>query len=92
MPLSDNSQSPLSSAPLSPLLPPDRHPDGHPDEYSNNDIDYLNNELNSNAIKALQPSSNGPSFPTRGQYNISSKERQSTQFKLQQVANALRHI
>jgi len=53
VPLPNNSQSPLSSAPLSPLLPPDEHPNGHPDEYSDSDIDYLNNKLNSDAIKAL---------------------------------------
>ena len=53
MPLSNNLQSPLSSAPFSPLLPPNKHPNGHPNEYSNNDIDYLNNKLNSDAIKAL---------------------------------------
>ena len=53
MPLSNNSQSPLSSTPPSPLLPPNGHPNGHPDEYSNNDMDYLNNKLNSDAIKAL---------------------------------------
>ena len=53
MPLPNNSQSPLSSAPLSPLLPPNEHPNRHPNKYSNSNIDYLNNELNSNAIKAL---------------------------------------
>ena len=82
MPLSKDSQSPLSNAPLSPLLPLNRHPNGHLDKYSNSNIDYLNNKLNSDAIKALQPSSNNPS-PTRSWYNISSRERQSTQFKLQ---------
>jgi superoxide dismutase len=65
MPLSNNSQSPLSSAPLNPLLPPNRHPNGYLDKYSNSNIDYLNNKLNSDTIKALQPSSNKPS-PTRG--------------------------
>jgi len=62
VPLSDDLQSPLSSAPFSPLLPPDRHSDGHPnrhpDEYSDSDIDYFNNELNGDTIEALQPSSN----------------------------------
>ena len=57
MPLSDNSQSPLSSAPPSPLLPPNGYPNGHPnrylDKYSNSNIDYLNNKFNSDAIKAL---------------------------------------
>jgi len=53
MPLPDDSQSPLSSAPLSPLLPPNKHPNGHPDKYSDSNIDYLNNKLNSDAIKAL---------------------------------------
>ena len=90
-PLSDDSQSPSSSAPLSPLLPPDGHPNGHPDEYSDSDMDYLDDELDSDAIEALQPSSDEPS-PTRGRYNMSSRERQSTQFKLQQVANTLRRV
>ena len=53
MPLFNNLQSPLFSVPLSPLLPPNKHPDGYADEYSNSNIDYLNNKLNSNAIKAL---------------------------------------
>jgi hypothetical protein len=53
VPLSNNSQSPLSSAPLSPLLPPNGYPNGHLDEYSNSDMDYLNNKLNSDAIEAL---------------------------------------
>jgi len=61
MPLSDNSQNPLSNAPLGLPLPPNRHPD----EYSNSDINYLNDKLNSDAIKALQPFSNKPSL-TRG--------------------------
>ena len=53
MPLSDDSQSPLSSAPFSPLLPPNRYPNRHPNEYSNNNIDYLDDKLNSDAIEAL---------------------------------------
>ena len=53
MPLSKDSQSPLSSAPLSPLLPPNGYPNRRLDKYSNSDIDYLNNKLNSDAIKAL---------------------------------------
>jgi hypothetical protein len=53
MPLSNDLQSPLSSAPLSPLLPPNGHPNGHLDKYSNSNIDYLNNMLDSDAIKAL---------------------------------------
>jgi hypothetical protein len=53
VPLSNDSQSPSSSAPLSPLLPPDGHPNRHPDKYSNSDMDYLNNKLNSDAIEAL---------------------------------------
>ena len=53
IPLSDNSQNPLSSAPFSLPLPPNGHPNGHPDKYSNSDMDYLDNKLNSNAIKAL---------------------------------------
>jgi len=53
MPLSDDSQNPLSSAPLSLSLPPNGHPNGHPDKYSDSNIDYLDNELDSNAIKAL---------------------------------------
>ena len=56
MPLSDNSQGPLSSAPPSPL-PPNGYLNGRPnryaDKYSNSDIDYLNDKLNSDAIKAL---------------------------------------
>ena len=65
MPLSKDSQSPLSNAPLSPLLPPNRYPNRHLDKYSNSDIDYLNNKLNSDAIKALQPSfTNLPLLPT----------------------------
>ena len=66
MPLSNNLQSPLSSAPSSPLLPPNGHPNRYPNGYFNSDIDYLNNKLNSDAIKALQPSSNKPSSSTRG--------------------------
>jgi len=56
MPLSDNLQSPLSSPPPSPLLPFNGYYNGHPDGYfdkPDSDIDDLNNELNSNAIKAL---------------------------------------
>ena len=53
IPLSDNLQSPLSSAPPSYLPPPNGYPNGHPDGYFNSDMDYLNNKLNSNAIKAL---------------------------------------
>ena len=53
MPLSKDLQSPLSNAPLSPLLPPNRHPNRYLDKYSNSNIDYLNNKLNSDAIKAL---------------------------------------
>jgi hypothetical protein len=53
VPLSDDSQSPSSSAPLSPLLPPNRHPNGHLDKYPNSNIDYLNNKLDSDAIEAL---------------------------------------
>ena len=53
MPLPDDSQSPLSSAPFSPLLPPNEYPNGHPDKYSDSDMGYLDNELNSDAIKAL---------------------------------------
>jgi len=91
MPLSDDSQSTLSSAPPSPLLPPNGHPDGYLDEL-NSDMDYLDDELDSDAIEALQPSSNEPSSPTRDRYNMSFRERQSTQFKLQQVANTLRRV
>ena len=54
MPLFNNSQSPLSSVPFSPLLPPNKYPDGHANKYSNSNMDYLNNKLNSNTIKALQ--------------------------------------
>ena len=56
MPLSNNSQSPLSSAPFSPLLPLNRHYNRHPNRYFNklnSNIDYFNNKLNSGAIKAL---------------------------------------
>ena len=53
MPPPDDSRSPLSSAPFSPLLPPDGHLNVHPDKYSDSDIDYLDNELDSDAIKAL---------------------------------------
>ena len=53
IPLFNDLQSLLSSIPLSPFLPPNKHPDGHANKYSNSDMDYLNNELNSNAIKAL---------------------------------------
>ena len=57
MPLSKDSQSPLSSAPLSPLLPPNGYPNRYLnrylDKYSNSNIDYLNNKLNSDTIKAL---------------------------------------
>jgi len=49
VPLSDNSQNPLSNAPFGLPLPPNRHPD----EYSDSDMDYLDDELNSDAIKAL---------------------------------------
>jgi len=52
MPLSDDSQSPLSSIPFNSLL----LSNGYPNRYLNkpdSDIDYLNNKLNSNAIKAL---------------------------------------
>jgi hypothetical protein len=72
MPLFNDLQSPLSNAPLSPLLPFDkyfdrhfdRHPDRyldkyfgghfnrHSDEYFDGDMDYLDNELDSDAIKA----------------------------------------
>jgi len=68
IPLSNNSQSPLSSAPLNPLLSfnryPNRYPNRHPNEYSDSNINYLNNKLNSNAIKALQPSFDEPSSST----------------------------
>ena len=53
MPLSKDSQSPLSNVPLSPLLSPNRYPNRYLDKYSNSDMDYLNNKLNSDAIKAL---------------------------------------
>ena len=68
MPLSNNSQSPLSSALSRPLLPPDKYYNKHPNKYfneRNSNIDYLNNKLNSDAIKALWPSSNKPSSFTR---------------------------
>jgi len=53
VPLSNNLQSSLSSTPPSPLLPPNGYPNRHPDGYFNSNIDYLNNELDSDAIKAL---------------------------------------
>ena len=53
VPLSNNLQSPLSSILSSPLLPPNKYPDGHANKYFNSNMDYLNNELNSDAIKAL---------------------------------------
>ena len=53
MPLFNNLQSPLSSIFFSPLLPPNEYPDRYTDKYSNSDIDYLNNKLNSNTIEAL---------------------------------------
>jgi len=53
VPLPNDLQSPLSSAPFSPLLPPDKYPNRYLDEYSNSDMDYLNDELDSDAIKAL---------------------------------------
>jgi hypothetical protein len=65
MPLFNNLQSPLSNAPFSPLLPLNKHPNKHfnkyPDKYSDGDMDYLNNKLNSNTIKAHQPSFDKPS-------------------------------
>src|SRR6266567_2550535 len=102
IPLSNNSQRPLSSLPPSPFLPPNKHPNRYANKYSNSNIDYLNNKLNRNTIDTLQPSSdkpssnkpssNKPSSLTYSQYNISSREQQSTQFKLQQVANILRRV
>ena len=53
MPLSNNSQSPLSSAPFSPFLLFNKHSNKYLDKYSNSNKDYLNNKLNSDAIKAL---------------------------------------
>jgi len=53
MPLSNNSQNPLFSAPLSLSLPPNRHPNEYLDKYPNSNIDYLNDKLNSDTIKAL---------------------------------------
>ena len=53
MPLFNNLQSPLFSVPFSPLLPRNKHPNRYADEYSNSDIDYLNNKLNSDTIKAF---------------------------------------
>jgi len=59
-------QSLLSSAPFSPLLPPNRYSDGHSDEYSDNDMDYFDDEFNSDAIEVLQSSFNKPSSPICG--------------------------
>jgi hypothetical protein len=53
IPLLDDLQSPLSSIPFSPLPPPNKRPNGYADEYSNNNIDYFNDEFNSNTIEAL---------------------------------------
>ena len=53
MPLFNNLQSFLFSIPFSPLLPPNKYPDGHADKYSNSNIDYLDDKLNSNTIEAL---------------------------------------
>ena len=53
IPLFNDLQSPLFSVPFSPLLPPNKYPDGYTDKYSNSNMDYLNNKLNSNAIEAL---------------------------------------
>jgi hypothetical protein len=57
IPLFNNLQSLLFNTPLSPFLPPNRypnrHPNRHPDEYFNSNMDYFNNKLNSNTIKAL---------------------------------------
>ena len=64
MPLFNNLQSPLFSAPPNSLLPPNRYPNRHPNRYFNSNIDYLNNKLNSDAIKAFWPSFNKPSSPT----------------------------
>ena len=52
MPLSDDSQSPLSSVPSSSLLPSNGYPNGYFNELDS-DMDYLNDELNSDAIEAL---------------------------------------
>ena len=52
MPLSDNSQSPLSNVPPSSLLPSNRYPNRYFNKLDS-DIDYLNDKLNSDAIKAL---------------------------------------
>ena len=53
IPLFNDSQSPLSSVPFSPLLPPNEYPDGHANKYFDNNIDYLDNKLNSDTIKAF---------------------------------------
>jgi hypothetical protein len=81
VPLSNDLQSLLSSVPPNSLLPSDGYPNRYLNE-PNSDINYLNNELDSNTIEALQPSSNGPSFFTRDQCNISNREQQSIQYKL----------
>ena len=49
MPLSHDSQSPLFNASPS----PNGYPNGYLDKHSNSDIDYLNDKLDSDAIKAL---------------------------------------
>ena len=53
VPLFNNLQSFLFSIPPSPFLPPNKRPNRHADEYFNSDMDYFDNELNSDAIKAL---------------------------------------
>ena len=52
MPLFNDLQSPLFSVPPSSPLPSNRYPNRYLDE-PDSDINYLNNELNSDAIKAL---------------------------------------
>ncbi len=74
VPLSDNLQSPLSSAPPNPLLPPNRYPNRYLYGYFDSNIDYLDDKLNSDTIEALWPSLNKPSSPTYSQYNIGSRE------------------
>ncbi len=51
--LSNNLQRPLSSVPLGPFLPPNRHPNRHANKYFNSNIDYLNNKLDNDTIDTL---------------------------------------
>ena len=53
MPLFNNLQRPLSSVPLSPSLPLNKHPNKYANKYFNSDMDYFNNKLNNNTINVF---------------------------------------